>query len=555
MQLFSKWTTIPACVLLVVALCHAETYYVDATNGKDTNSGTSESSPWQTLSKVNDANLGQGDRVLLERGEAWRGESLRARSGMTIGAYGSGARPKIDGTIVVPNSSFNQSSGVPNTFKLKEERSVSQVLEDSVRLQRASRKSEVGDRPGSWYWAKGALHVHASDDSNIKNNGKQYEVGVVNDAIYAGDERNVTIEEVHILNCGDMGVYGINSDHLVVRNCIIEYIKKSGPGSPDGIGLNHNTSNAVIEGNVIHDIGDRKEGAGVYIGTAGANLGYNAHDNIVRNNEIYNCVVGVTIKVHSVDNLIDGNHIHHVVHQAIRSVNRNTVTRNFIHDCEEEGIETYNDAIVAYNFVRKCHAGVIVLSVTSSFVDHQKVGRSNQVVNNTVTDCVIGVSIFNTKTARTTQPRDNIIKNNLFYDCYRQLLIADPNGLPDDHNNQFDYNCYYSSTGRVLFRNGPGESDDVTFAQWQQIYGDDAHSITQDPRLTSSSPQTVPDIRLAGDSPCVDAALDVGLVQDLVGTSVPQGNGVDMGAHEFAGSGRADGPPAPPRNVRAQVDQ
>jgi len=37
-------------------------------------------------------------------------------------------------------------------------------------------------------------------------------------------------------------------------------------------------------------------------------------------------------------------------------------------------------------------------------------------------------------------------------------------------------------------------------------------------------------------SPSIDTGLDVGLTEDIIGTSVPQGAGVDMGAYEFTGS-------------------
>ncbi len=540
-------------ILLAATIGMPGTYYVDASSGDDGNSGVSESSPWQSLTKVNDSNLGNGDVVLLKRGEEWRGEQLVARDGMRVGAYGSGDLPKINGMVEVQKAAFIKVPDIPHSFKLKESRGVSLVFEDGVPLQRVNSKSSVGDTPGSFYYSNTAVTVQASDGSSVKTNSKTYEISVVNDAIQAEDTRDFTVEDVHILNCGDMGILAINSQRLTVRNCIIEFIKKSGPGSPVGIGLNHNTSGALVENTVIHDIGDNKEGACVYIGTAGAGHSYVARNNTVRNCEMYNAVVGVTIKVHSVDNVIDGNHVHNVRHQGIRSVNQNTITRNFVHDCDEEGIETYNDALVSYNFVRNCYAGVIILPVTSGFVDNQNVGRNNRIYNNTVFDCVIGVSIFNIKNVKTTQPRDNVVKNNLFYQVYRQLLIADDKNLPDDHNNQFDTNSYYTTKGEVLFRNGPGETDDVALTDWQRIYGGDSHSLTSDPRLSANAPTTVSDIRLSSNSPCIDAGENLGLNVDITGGPVPQGDGVDIGAYESGGGGTGNPPPAAPRNVRVRL--
>jgi parallel beta-helix repeat protein len=77
-------------------------YYVDATNGSDGNAGTSAAAAWQTLAKVNATTFTQGDRILLRAGQKWVGQIVAKGSGVlgnpiTIGAYGDGPRPIIDG--------------------------------------------------------------------------------------------------------------------------------------------------------------------------------------------------------------------------------------------------------------------------------------------------------------------------------------------------------------------------------------------------------------------------------------------------------------------------
>mgnify|MGYP001037838347 CR=1 FL=1 len=85
------------------------TYYVDATAGDDDNDGLSTSAPWQTIAKVNAAELSAGDVVLFKRGETWTGTTLTVPSSGESGSpirfadYGSGARPILDGNdAVVP---------------------------------------------------------------------------------------------------------------------------------------------------------------------------------------------------------------------------------------------------------------------------------------------------------------------------------------------------------------------------------------------------------------------------------------------------------------------
>jgi parallel beta-helix repeat protein len=77
-------------------------YYVDATGGSDSNAGTSPAAAWQTLAKVNATTFTQGDQILLRAGGQWSGQIVAKGSGVlgnpiTIGAYGDGPRPRIDG--------------------------------------------------------------------------------------------------------------------------------------------------------------------------------------------------------------------------------------------------------------------------------------------------------------------------------------------------------------------------------------------------------------------------------------------------------------------------
>jgi hypothetical protein len=60
---------IPFTNFLISPICWAATYYVDATNGNDLNSGTSELTPWKTIAKGNASRFYPGDQILFKRGE------------------------------------------------------------------------------------------------------------------------------------------------------------------------------------------------------------------------------------------------------------------------------------------------------------------------------------------------------------------------------------------------------------------------------------------------------------------------------------------------------
>jgi parallel beta-helix repeat protein len=80
-------------------------YYVDATGGSDGNAGTSPAAAWQTLAKVNSMTFSAGDQILLRAGQKWVEQLKPKGSGVsgnpiTIGAYGDGPRPIVDGKNV-----------------------------------------------------------------------------------------------------------------------------------------------------------------------------------------------------------------------------------------------------------------------------------------------------------------------------------------------------------------------------------------------------------------------------------------------------------------------
>ncbi|MFJ8911673.1 choice-of-anchor Q domain-containing protein [Amycolatopsis sp. NPDC102389] len=86
-----------ACTGFTTAEAASKTYYVDQVSGSDTASGTSQQTPWKSLAKVSATTFAAGDTVLLRRGGAWSGGLTVKGSGVTIGAYGTGARPVVKG--------------------------------------------------------------------------------------------------------------------------------------------------------------------------------------------------------------------------------------------------------------------------------------------------------------------------------------------------------------------------------------------------------------------------------------------------------------------------
>jgi hypothetical protein len=92
-------------ILLIVSSTNVKaigtTYYVSST-GSDSNNGTSTSTPWQTLTKVNNTTFVAGDKILFKAGDTFTGTIIPKASGtssnpITYGMYGTGAKPVITG--------------------------------------------------------------------------------------------------------------------------------------------------------------------------------------------------------------------------------------------------------------------------------------------------------------------------------------------------------------------------------------------------------------------------------------------------------------------------
>ena len=89
----------------IVCLMHSQTtYYLDATNGLDSNNGTTLESPWKTLSKISLSVLNPGDEVFFKKGERFDGHFVVNGSGtlsqpILISSYGAGNKPIITGEV------------------------------------------------------------------------------------------------------------------------------------------------------------------------------------------------------------------------------------------------------------------------------------------------------------------------------------------------------------------------------------------------------------------------------------------------------------------------
>jgi hypothetical protein len=87
------------CLALISNASFATNYYVSS-SGDDNNTGTSTSTPWQTLGKLDTIEFQAGDVIHFNRGDKWLGRFKLTESGtpdnpIRFTAYGKGALPKL----------------------------------------------------------------------------------------------------------------------------------------------------------------------------------------------------------------------------------------------------------------------------------------------------------------------------------------------------------------------------------------------------------------------------------------------------------------------------
>jgi hypothetical protein len=99
------------------------TYYVSncgSVVGNDSNNGTSSSTPWLTIAKVNSSTFALGDSILFKKDCVWSEQLIISSSGnagssITFGAYGSGAPPVISGLTPISTSFTNYLPPIPTS--------------------------------------------------------------------------------------------------------------------------------------------------------------------------------------------------------------------------------------------------------------------------------------------------------------------------------------------------------------------------------------------------------------------------------------------------------
>lgn len=167
----------------------AKNYFIDSVSGNDNNSGTSENSPWKTLSKVSGTTFQPGDAIYFKRGSSYTGCATingdgTARQPIIVSAYGEGDAPRLS------NPDYDIDTG--NALRVRGDY---QIVENLYFYGCAPAPARSGFVT---VWTVGALHISLGNDhAIIRNNEFAYNAK----AIHSYSEHSlITKNNIHGVN-------------------------------------------------------------------------------------------------------------------------------------------------------------------------------------------------------------------------------------------------------------------------------------------------------------------------------------------------------------------
>ncbi|MBL7670509.1 MAG: right-handed parallel beta-helix repeat-containing protein [Bdellovibrionaceae bacterium] len=246
-------------------------YFVDATNGNDSNAGNSAAAPWKSLAKVSGATFNSGTTIYLKKDEVWREQLNIPSSGVTIDAYGSGgALPLIDGSIEVKDWVAEGGGIYSQQVNLDANEALGNVSENGVILNFLPWKSTSDATFASaifgtfsFEYSQKKLFIKVSANPT----GKSYLASRKLYGVSAIGKSDILIQNIKITRFSLNGVNFQNCQNCSVKNATISdgggVVLASNPsGTPsyiyggNGIEYDTNSSGGIVDGVAISGIFD-----------------------------------------------------------------------------------------------------------------------------------------------------------------------------------------------------------------------------------------------------------------------------------------------------------
>ncbi|MEP7377737.1 MAG: PKD domain-containing protein [Chitinophagaceae bacterium] len=519
--------------LLIGTVVHASNYYISP-SGNDNNNGTSPSTPWKTIVKINNHTFLPGDAILFQKGGVWRETLFVSSSGsaskpITFSSYGTGVKPILNGANIYKGSWVATNTPGIWTMNSPIANNVTPTLMmDGAILNRVMSITAVGNK--TFYIDKKSNPDKIFLYSGSNPNNRIVEISTREYGIYISRKSYIHISQLTIINCLHAGIrfdgnglydgkpktyyngYSV-ADHVTVGNSV-KYGIVTGNGysyaTIKQCSAYSNGNGFYADGNGDHTLFQNDTAYHNYSQTDpftdGNGFGiYKSSFNIVENCLAYENKTGTGIEIDL--NNTDSSLI----------VRYNKVYGNGT-GSEGYGIKTGNLAglpvsnLIYYNLSYLNGNDPIDKMGREFYHQFGNISFYNNTAYTTGTSAAYAITLAGSGTV--------ILKNNIFYAyggsnrrCIRR--INTPVLLSDN-------NLYFSTAG-TSFINGSTPCD---FTGWQKFGYDKMHSQHANALFTADGSN----FTLLALSPAINNGTPVGLTKDILGnpiTGLP-----DLGAFE-----------------------
>jgi hypothetical protein len=366
---------VAAFFLMVVPSAWSTSYFFDSTGGLDTNNGTTSTTPWQTIDKLNDLFQGLngvpaiacGDNVFLRRGRTWTANDTSDRILINQKNCTTGARIKIDAYDSGADPILNHEA-ITNTW--------------AVRVQRSAwiefRNLDV--RGGIIGVAFEGVTDSVFMDGAVRNVQQQcVHMRRASTTTAGTNTARITFENNTVTNCGVSGLANGEAIYMGVDNLQLE-------GSTDD-----NSGPITIRRNVLSIT--THEGIEAKQGLLSPLIEYN-HINNTNSAGDANNAGAISIQDRGSGSIIRYNLVVSALGaggECIRVRSASQIFRNIINGCTHEGIRVTDPAgtdplITVYNnTIYNAAEAAILIEANPNATFKNNIGWSNLVGTNTST--------------------------------------------------------------------------------------------------------------------------------------------------------------------------
>ena len=538
--------------LIPIISLSQNTYYIDATNGNDNNNGLSASSPWKTISKVNDHSFIAGDIILFKRDEIWIGERLyienlagSSLNKITYTAYGSGEKPIISS---VELQSINWTYTANNIWKATNPPTEhpERLLINDLEVLRANTLSELDGVQYFWFYNNNTNDLYIYATSNPVNLNISYSTDF---PLIIENSNNINIENIDFQGGWTSIFITTGSKNIHLNNLNIGKYSTEGVivstdvTAPIDYPKNIDISNCYFDAFFSFDYANA--------GTQSDDFNRGSSDGIrtevLINGTIQNCYfknwghASINIDGVNVSNVI-------VANNYLTSPDICYGGRIGVDDANH--VEVYNNQIINTSVQSQLngqdnhyHHNIFYGTKDTPLPDVDAgialQGYSNSIVKNNLFENNI---ILNTKGPaihisgnNDFDIFDNVFSNNIIYNCGQNTngksIVIEPNEYELTYNNSFLNNLVYNenTTQTCDYR-----LNTTNISAFNNVNSDGyqiENNIVENPLLVAIDNE---DYHLTANSPCINSGINTIATQDFEGNPIPlNGTLPDIGIYEY----------------------